>query len=268
MQSMFRILSSTLLSLILTTLASPASAQLGSQSTDLVYYPVTPCRIIDTRNPGVLSGILQAGTTRDFYAWNPTYESQGGVTTNCNMLQNTNNAAVVLNLTTVATNAGGFITAYPADQPKPGTSTLNFAPNSIIGNNATLKINQTGSGYSFKVTSTANVHLIADVVGYYARPVATAIECTNVISAGVDLLPGTSLAVYSPQCSAGYTVMSGLCYRTSGTTGGNHNTYAFGPTSNTHATNPSAFYCGMNNSHATETSNVNAGARCCRIPGR
>ncbi len=68
------------------TFSTTASAQLGSLSTDLVYTPVTPCRIMDTRNPGSISGILAAGTTRSFIAWGSSYAAQGGAATNCNML--------------------------------------------------------------------------------------------------------------------------------------------------------------------------------------
>ena len=37
-----------------------ASAQIGSLSKDLVFTPLTPCRIMDTRNPGGISGMILA----------------------------------------------------------------------------------------------------------------------------------------------------------------------------------------------------------------
>ena len=267
MKTLLRIVSSALLSMLLTTLCSPAFAQLGSLSTDLVYYPITPCRIIDTRKPGAMPGILAAGSTRSFVAWNSTYAGQGGVATDCNLLQSTNNAAIVLNLTTVMPDTSGFITVFPGDVTQPTTSTLNFTAGSVIGNNATLKINQTGTGSAFKVFSTSNVHLIADVVGYYARPKATAIECTQVVSGVTTLQPGESKAIYSPQCSVGYTMMSGSCYRAPGTTTGNTNVYGFAMTGST-SSHPFTYYCGMNNNHPSEPSDVQGYGLCCRIPGR
>ena len=51
------------------TFSTGASAQLGSLSQDLVYTPVTPCRIMDTRNPGAISGMLLAGSERSFWGW-------------------------------------------------------------------------------------------------------------------------------------------------------------------------------------------------------
>lgn len=268
MKTLLHIVSSALLAL-LTTISSPAFAQLGSLSSDLVFTPITPCRIMDTRNPGIKSGMLLAGTTRAFNGRAASFAHQGGNSVNCNTLNTTDQAAIVLNVTVVSTGSPGYITAFPADATQPVTSTLNFGASGVTGNNATLKLSQAGTGDEFKIYSTSNVDVIADIVGYYAKPVATAMDCINVLSAGVDLPPaGLGQAIYSPQCSAGYTVMSGGCFRTSGTSGGYHNTYAFGPTSSSNLTNPSAFYCGMQNTHPTDTSNVTALARCCRIPGR
>ena len=53
---------------------------LGSVSIDQVFTPITPCRIVDTRNVG---GVINAGTTRNFYFWsvNPSFDfgtNQGG----------------------------------------------------------------------------------------------------------------------------------------------------------------------------------------------
>jgi hypothetical protein len=139
---------------------------------DLVYTPVTPCRIMDTRNVGAAAGILNAGSTRSFLGWYDSYTLQGGENNNCNLLQSTDNAALVLNFTVVNPTSGGYITAYPADAAKPLAATLNFGAGDIKGNNAFLKLNQTSGQVDFNVYSTSNTHLVADVMGYYAKPVA------------------------------------------------------------------------------------------------
>src|SRR5437867_661337 len=56
---------------------------LGDTSDDLVYTPVTPCRIVDTRFGA--GGTLLAGQTRNWIAANPAgnFGSQGGAATNC-----------------------------------------------------------------------------------------------------------------------------------------------------------------------------------------
>jgi hypothetical protein len=139
---------------------------------DLVYTPVTPCRIMDTRNAGADAGMLIAGSTRSFVGWNDSYTLQGGNNTDCNLPFSTDNAALVLNFTAVNPSSGGYITAYPAGAAQPLAATLNFGAGEVKGNNAFLKLNQTSGQVDFNVFSTAATHLVADVVGYYARPVA------------------------------------------------------------------------------------------------
>lgn len=271
MKTLLKLISSALLPLLLTTLIAPASAQLGSQTSDLVFTPVTPCRILDTRY--IASGApLNAGASFGYKAWGSNFTSQGGASTNCNILESADTTALVLNFTVVTPDTAGYITAYPISNGpnKPNAATVNFTAGAVVGNNATLKVDRPASStLDFVVYTTSTLHLVADVVGYYAKPKATAIECTRVFSAATDLLPGTtSNTIFSPQCSAGYTMMSPMCFRATGSTTGNANVYGFSITSSTHATNPSAVYCGMNNSHPTETSSVQAGGLCCRIPGR
>ena len=152
--------------------AKPTAAFNVAINTDLVYNPVTPCRIMDTRNAGAAAGMLDAGSTRSFLGWNGSYTVQGGDNTACGLPFSTNNAAIVLNFTVVSPNASGYITAFPANAARPLAATLNFGAGEVKGNNAFLKLNQTDGQADFNVYSTAATHLVADVVGYYAKPVA------------------------------------------------------------------------------------------------
>ena len=155
--------------------AMPVSlAGFGSSfNSELVYTPVTPCRIMDTRNPGADTGMLNAGSTRSFLGWNGSYTVQGGDNSDCGLPLSTNNAAIVVNFTVVSPDTAGYITAFPADAlAQPLAATLNFGAGEVKGNNAFLKLNQTTGQVDFKIYSTATTHLVADVVGYYAKPVA------------------------------------------------------------------------------------------------
>jgi hypothetical protein len=53
---------------------------LGDSQADLVYTPVTPCRIIDTR---IVGGVIAAGTTTSFLVTGTDLSSQGGSATGC-----------------------------------------------------------------------------------------------------------------------------------------------------------------------------------------
>ena len=73
---------------------SAADKTLGALTNDLVYTPIQPCRIIDTRSTG--AGAIAANSTRNFIAINASsFTGQGGSSTNCGTLG--------LNATAVAT---------------------------------------------------------------------------------------------------------------------------------------------------------------------
>jgi hypothetical protein len=246
------------------TFASTAFAEIGSLDKDLVYTPVTPCRIMDTRNPGSKSGILAAGSVRGFWGWNNTFASQGGSATSCGTLNSTNQAAILVNFTVVTPDTGGYITAFPADvldANKPLAATVNFNAGSVVGNNATVKLNQTGSGDDFKIYSTSNVHVVADIVGFYSKPIATAQQCVEVVSTGVDVASGGTGTQTTPACSAGYSIAAGGC--SSSTYDGRvvtTRTQGIGTANQYH-------FCAFRNEGAS-TANFIAYASCCRVPGR
>ena len=161
--------------------AKPVTVPLTSLSSDLVYTPVTPCRILDTRNAGADTGPLLAGSTRDFLGWNGSYTVQGGDNSSCGLPYSTNNAAIVVNFAVVGPSTAGYITAYPADAQQPFAATVNFVAGDVKGNNTILKLNQTTGQADFKVFSTSDTHLVADVVGYNSTPVALGSSSSDLV---------------------------------------------------------------------------------------
>ena len=148
--------------------AASISVPMGRLDMNLVYTPVTPCRIMDTRS--ATAGMLTAGSTRGFSGWNGNYTAQGGSASNCNLPFSYNNAALVVNFTVVSPTTGGYITAFPGGATSvPLAATLNFNAGDVKGNNAILKLNQTGTGADFGIYTTSATHIVADVVGYYAK---------------------------------------------------------------------------------------------------
>jgi hypothetical protein len=204
---------------------------------------------------------LAAGSVRGFWGWNNTFSAQGGSATSCGTLQNINEAAILVNFTVVTPDSGGYITAFPADvldANKPLAATVNFTAGSVVGNNATIKLNQTGTGDDFKIYSTSNVHVVADIVGFYSKPVATALECIDTVSLGTTALAASgTVSISSSACTTGYTMTGGSCV--GGTSGANVVTSrVLGST----------YFCAYQNSSALLASTVEAIGRCCRIPGR
>lgn len=232
------------------TLATSAFAQLGSLTSDLVFTPLTPCRIVDTR---VAGGTIAAGTTRGFKAWGANFTAQGGAATNCGIPQNTNVAALELNLVVVGTLADGYITAFPFGVTQPNASTLNYVAGAVLANGATVKVSQSSLAFDWNLFTLATTHFVADVTGYYSMPVATALDCTTV--AGVSTtLPASSANTFAPApaCASGYTRVGVLCG-----TDTNDNRILGTTLSGCFSANASA-------SAATVTTS----SVCCRIPGR
>ncbi|MER5637602.1 PKD domain-containing protein [Kitasatospora sp. NPDC002227] len=73
--------------------------------------------------------------------------------------------AVVLNLTSTGSDAGGFLTAYPSGTTRPGTSNLNFAAGQTVANQVVVPIGEDGKVSVYN--RFGHTHVVADVFGYY-----------------------------------------------------------------------------------------------------
>ncbi len=129
----------------------------AGSSTALKFYPLTPCRIADTRNAtGSLGGpSLSAGATRSF----PILSSSCSIPATAQ--------AYSLNFTAVPNGALGYITAWPAGQTQPLVSALN-APTGAVTANASIV--QAGTAGAVNVYASNNTNLVIDVNGYFAAP--------------------------------------------------------------------------------------------------
>jgi uncharacterized repeat protein (TIGR03803 family) len=129
-----------------------------SNGSTLAFYPVTPCRVVDTRNAnGPLGGpYLSGGQERDF----PLLEGNCG-------LPASGAAAYSLNFTVVPkTGAGvGYLTVWPQGQPKPLVSTLNDLTDTIVANAALVPA---GTGGGIATFASNDTNLVIDVNGYFA----------------------------------------------------------------------------------------------------
>ena len=122
----------------------------------LYFYPVTPCRVADTRNPtGALGGpSLGAGATRTF----PVPSSSCGLPTTAQ--------AYSFNMTVVPPGQLFYLTTWPAGQAQPVVSTLNDLQGQIVANAAIVPAGASGA-ISVYVSDAANV--VIDVNGYFGQ---------------------------------------------------------------------------------------------------
>jgi hypothetical protein len=126
----------------------------------LAFYPLTPCRVADTRHssypPGLGPPFLTGGQERAFPILNAS--------TTCN-IPSTGVAAYSLNFSVVPHASLFYMTAWPTGQTRPVVSTLNDIPGQIIANAALVPA---GSSGEVSVYPTNDTDLIIDINGYFA----------------------------------------------------------------------------------------------------
>jgi hypothetical protein len=135
----------------------PANGNPGA----LEFYPLTPCRVADTRNAtGPLGGpYITGGSTRVF----PIFSA-----ISCNIPSAAQ--AFSFNITVVPKGSKmRWLTAWPSNESQPGVSTLNDPPGVTLSNGAIVPAPSDNSGdVSLYVTEDTNV--VIDINGYFAAP--------------------------------------------------------------------------------------------------
>jgi hypothetical protein len=139
-------------------------ADLTDSDSDLVYLPVDPCRLFDTR---VMGGAISAKQSRNFFVHgnSAAMTGQGGEPSGCFAPQGEPVAAHI-NLTVVASQ-GGFVTAHPKGSPLPLASNVNFGAGSVVANAFTVKTLFNVADRDITIFASAMTHVLADVQGYY-----------------------------------------------------------------------------------------------------
>ena len=127
---------------------------------ELAFYPVTPCRVADTRNTaGAFGGPeMGVGETRSF-----AIPSSG-----CSVPSTA--AAYSVNVTVVPDGGLSYLTTWPAGSPRPLVSTLNSFDGSVVANAAIVPA---GTNGAISVYVTNPTHVIVDINGYFGPPPAS-----------------------------------------------------------------------------------------------
>ena len=190
--------------------AGDSTQAFGDPNTDLVYVPIAPCRLLDTR---VAGGPIAANTVRSFDVTAVSdYSFQGGSASNCNGAGAAGSfAAAVINFTVVTPSAAGYITAFPYLGTQPLASTLNYTAGSIVGNLSVVQLDQGASANEMSVYSFAQTHLVADIAGYNKNPAAALFECVETAQTINTVNAGATSNANAPACAAGYTQTATNC---------------------------------------------------------
>ena len=108
-----------------------------------------PNRVLDTRiGTGGYTGLVGPGRTIRLSL--PAAAAAGAT-------------SVALNVTATDAVAGGYVVAWPCDEPKPPTSVLNYVPGRAVAN--LVMVRRAASGVC--LTSSTSVHLVADLMSWF-----------------------------------------------------------------------------------------------------
>ena len=126
----------------------------------LAFYPLPPCRVVDTRNPtGPLGGpSLQGGTERDF----PVLQA-----TSCNIPSSAQAYSMNVAVLPVGGGSLGYLKVWPAGQQQPIVALLNDLTGTIVSNAAIVPA---GTGGAISVYASNSTDLVVDINGFFAAP--------------------------------------------------------------------------------------------------
>jgi len=134
----------------------------------LAFYPMPPCRLVDTR-PGapssIITGTLAAGSNTTL----PILSS-----TSCHVPSTAQ--AYSMNFTLVPPGPVGYLTVYPTGESRPVVSTMNDPTGTVEAN---AGIAPAGSGGDIEVYVTDTTDLVVDINGYFAPAGAGALSLYN-----------------------------------------------------------------------------------------
>ncbi|TXI50438.1 MAG: hypothetical protein E6Q50_03830 [Lysobacter sp.] len=235
---------------------------IGSAIADTTYTPLPNgrCRVADSR---VIASPLAAGVTRAIDVESVgSYASQGGNgtfangdgSTNCGLPGAGASTALAVSVTVLSTGSEGFFKIFENGKPFQTGSTVYYT-GAVSASNDVIVTTCQSCANELSIYASSSVNYVVDVVGYFAPPVATALQCTRQFGSFVNVPANTYGFGVSAVCPTGYTA-TGLGIEA--------------------AANVVMADSSLNNSGGTVfTYNLGATAQstrawvqCCRVPGR
>jgi hypothetical protein len=236
---------------------------LGDTGADVVYTPVTPCRLVETR--GTFPAVYQGDGTAahgpvPFASGNVrAYTLQGGNAVCLSQLPpGLNPSAVQLQVFAlpIGNTSSGDVEILPQGATFGNTATLVFLANlAVVSGSATVRANLANNQIAVQIRGGTGVHLALDVVGYFAPPATTSLQCITVPGPSKAIDVSSDTLVPLPSCTTGYTRTGSACTGTAGVPGG-------------YLLETSLAGCLFRNLSSVTTYNAGAASICCRVPGR
>jgi hypothetical protein len=223
---------------------------LGDATQDLVYTPVTPCRLFDTRTSQGGLGTPTLNVRRTYGAITPV-ANQGGPG-GCGA---TVGAAVALiQVGTLTPSGNGLLQGGPQGAASFPNALILYQAGDQYGTAVAMPLNPANGQFDL-VEQFATADLYGDLLGYFEAPVATALQCTQVAGPSTSIAVSADTLVALPSCASGYTRTGSSCSGTANIPRG-------------YLVETNATGCLFRNLSSVATYNANASSTCCRVPGR
>ena len=250
-----------------------AAKALGEDARDLVFVPVTPCTVWDTRfaSGAPFGPAIGNGDTRRFYSH---LDGAGGNFTvfggNAACAEANHDFiggrpyAVMMTVYVNNPSGNGWLTFYRDGDPDPSQATISvyYSPGPTRTQTVITKSSRGyGSGtHDVAVTGRfSTAHASASVVGYFIKPQATGLECQTIDTAGPNVAwnAGTLARVTANGCPPTYLQTGLTC------------SYRY-PTVAVYLKGTDFAGCHFYNgdTYTLTSADITVKSRCCRVPGR
>jgi hypothetical protein len=192
-----------------TITGTSGSIGVSQPAAGLQFFPMTPCRVVDTRDSTKPSGFgppsISGETSRSFAISSPS--APCGIPASAQ--------AYSLNVTVVPHGTLGYITVWPTGQSQPVVSTLNSIDGEVKANAAIVPA---GTGGAISVFATNDTDVVLDINGYFLPPNTVSNELAFYPMAPcrlVDTRPGApstvSTGALAPYTSRTLPLLSSSC---------------------------------------------------------
>ena len=250
-----------------------AGKALGDAAADLVYTPVTPCRLFDTRVSQGGLGTPTVGVRRTYGATTPV-ASQGNV---AGCAAPAGAAVALIQIGTLTPSGNGLLQGGPQGAASFPNALILYQAGDQYGTAVAMPLNPANGQFDL-LEQYATADLYGDLLGAFTAPQATALDCVTRVNPSGSLttgdVPAGQSAIFGSGCQSGYQVTGGGCsYFTT-------SQQAPAATDNKVILNASyrgfdgasqtwlnSWTCHWTNND-TVTWRVQTRAMCCRVPGR
>lgn len=249
---------------------------LGDANKDLIFVPIQPCTTWDTRfatlsphNGQIAAGSNKPGfvyhSSAGAFNWGPYGGNPSCTETGVVAAYGVIPYAVAYTLYTANASAQGWVTAYRDGDADPSSATISlyYTPGPTQSTTVITRVGRANAQtYDIRVASQfGNVDVAVSVIGYFIQSAATALQCQEVYVANTVIAAGATACQFTnPVCPTGYSPVAGVSKWISG------NAAPLAQSQADPATSLYASACWNNTTAASAT--MQAGVRCCRVPGR